>query len=759
METILVQIVLVIALGIGAQWLAWRIRVPSILLLLLLGFAAGPVLGLLPPGNLQGDWLYSFVSLAIGIILFEGSLNLRLSELRGVGRAVLNLITIGVLITGILAGVAAHFVLGMPVGLAAVIGAILTVTGPTVVLPLVRHVRPTGRVSAIVKWEGITIDPVGAILAVLVLETVIVLAGAGYAGAADGVLPALLHAAEQLLSTIAVSTGVGVLGSALLVVVLHRHLVPDYLQSSVALMLVVVVFATSNVLHEESGLFAATLMGIIMANQKYVTVRSIVKFKEDLQVLLIACLFILLSARLNLNALEYFDQSAFIFLGLLILVVRPIAVMISCWRTGLQWREQAFIAWLAPRGIVAAAVAALFSERVVGIYGGEAEALVPIVYFVIVGTVAVYGLTISPLARRLGMADPNPQGVLFLGATLWLRQVAAAVQDLGFKVLLIDVNEQNIKQARDNNLSAETADALSEQIFDALDLSGIRSFIAATSNDETNTLAVIHFTEVFEKQEVYQLAAPVTHLTDNDSKLPSYMRGRELFGTSATHTDLAQRFSNGGEIRTYGLTEEGAYQFIQTRYDNDLVLLFVVRGTSLLINTTANSLVPQKGDTVIVMLPPFESERDMETDLYNDLHSRASVLDFKEAVTVDEIIQSVSSQLAQRLPVLADRLVEGLSESLHNDAVVIAPGVAVPHMRLGKIDRSELALVRCATPALLEETKTPVKAFIFLISPKDYPGQHLHILAHLAGRVGERSFTAAWSDASTEEELRDSIRD
>jgi len=365
---ILIHIVLVIGLAIGAQWLAWRIRVPSILLLLILGFVAGPVTRILPPEQLQGDWLFAFVSLAIGIILFEGGLNLKLSELRGVGRVVLNLVTIGVLITGVLAAIAAHYVLGMPWVIAVVLGAILTVTGPTVVLPLLRHVRPRGRVSAIAKWEGITIDPVGAIFAVLVLEAVIVMREHGPGESGGGMIATILPSLEALLATAAVSVGISVLGAILMVFLLRRHLVPDYLQSSLALTVVILVFALSNELHEESGLFSVTMMGVFLANQQYVTVRSITKFKEDLQVLLIGCLFILLSARLDLDALDYFDAHAFIFLGILILFIRPIAVVFSSFHTGLNWKEKGFIAWLAPRGIVAAAVASLFSVRVADVY-------------------------------------------------------------------------------------------------------------------------------------------------------------------------------------------------------------------------------------------------------------------------------------------------------------------------------------------------------------------------------------------------------
>ena len=601
---ILIHIVLVIGLAIGAQWLAWRIRVPSILLLLILGFVAGPVTRILPPEHLQGDWLFAFVSLAIGIILFEGGLNLKLSELRGVGRVVLNLVTIGVLITGVLTAIAAHYVLGMPWEIAAVLGAILTVTGPTVVLPLLRHVRPSGRVSAIAKWEGITIDPVGAIFAVLVLEAVIVMREHG-PGEGGGMIATILPSLEALLATAAVSVGISVLGAILMVFLLRRHLVPDYLQSSLALTVVILVFALSNELHEESGLFSVTMMGVFLANQQYVTVRSITKFKEDLQVLLIGCLFILLSARLNLDALDYFDARAFIFLGILILFIRPIAVVFSSLSTGLNWKEKGFIAWLAPRGIVAAAVASLFSVRVAEVYGADlAGPLVPIVYMVIIGTVTVYGLTLQPLARVLKMADSNPQGILFLGASKWVRRIARAIQEQGMTVLLLDVNESNIERAREGGLPAVAADALGEQVFDELDLSGIKRFIAATSNDETNSLAALRFKEVFEGGEVYQPAAPTARTETSQLRVPTYLRGRPLFGATPTAQDLERRYEAGGEVRTFEVTAPAAYEALQTRYQHNLVLLFIVRGSSLLVHAEENGLVPQLGDKVIVLLPP-----------------------------------------------------------------------------------------------------------------------------------------------------------
>ncbi|PSQ89283.1 MAG: hypothetical protein BRD45_03735 [Bacteroidetes bacterium QS_8_64_10] len=329
-NAILFGIVCVIALGSLAQWLAWRFRVPSILLLLVFGFVAGPVTGpdlLLDPGALrEADWVFAFTSLSIGVILFEGGLTLRLRELREVGHAALYLITLGVLLTWAMAGAAAYYLLGFPPGLAVLTGAILTVTGPTVVVPLLRHVRPAGRVGALAKWEGITIDPVGAILAVLVLETLLFI---NEPGAHGGEYGAALHTAKGVLRTLFISVGVSITGALILIDLIRRRLMPDFLVNPIALTVVIGAFSISNLLQHESGLLTTTLIGIFLANQSYASMRRIEEFKEDLQVLLIAALFIVLSARLEMSALQYIDGQALLFLGALIVLVRPISVFLS----------------------------------------------------------------------------------------------------------------------------------------------------------------------------------------------------------------------------------------------------------------------------------------------------------------------------------------------------------------------------------------------------------------------------------------------
>ena len=602
MPSPLLIIAAVVVLGIGAQWLAWRTKFPSILLLLGFGFLAGPVTGFLPQDALQGEWLFPFVSLAVGIILFEGGLTLRFDEFKEVGRAVVNLITIGVLVTGVLGAVGAHYLAGFTWDVAVVPGALLTVTGPTVVLPLLRHVRPAGRVGTIAKWEGITIDPIGAILAVLVLETVILIhepaQAAGTHGSAWGAL------ATGIAYEVVVGVGVAALSAALLIVLLHRRLVPDWLQNPVALMVVVAAFAVSNSLQEEAGLLEATLLGIIMANQKYVSVRRIVEFKEDLRVLLISLLFIVLSARLDPSAFAIMlAPGPLLFLALLMLVVRPLAVAASAWKTGLTWKEQAFLAWLAPRGIVAAAVASLFSFRLAEFFPADAERIVPVVFLVIVGTVAVYGLTISPLARWLGLALPDPQGILFIGAQGWVRKVATALQDLGVRVLLVDANSRNVRQSRKAGLAAQRANILAEGVIDDIDLSGIGRLLAVTPNDEVNSLAALHFGEVFESDEIYQLPTRADGPRSASTEIPRHLRGRPLFGTDATYTSLDERSDAGAQVYVVHLSGTLTLPALLDEHDDEVQItpLFIVRGEKVRVFAEDAEITPQPGDALVLL--------------------------------------------------------------------------------------------------------------------------------------------------------------
>ncbi len=612
-EHLLIGIAVVFLLGIGAQWLAWRFKLPSILLLLIFGFLAGPVSGVLTPEMLAGEWVFAVVALSVGIILFEGGLSLKIDELREVGTAVRNLIVIGTVVTWLMGAAAAHYIVGFNLSMSFIIGAILVVTGPTVILPLLRHVRPTARIGTVAKWEGITIDPIGALLAVLVLDVVLLLNDPAEAAVVQTWGSAVQHAVRGLFLNIVIGTGVSIIGAALLVLLLRRRMVPDFLQSPLALAVVVCVFVLSDTLHPESGLLATTLMGIMVVNQPYVAVRRIVEFKEDLRVLLIGSLFIILSARLELNALASFmNPRNLIFLGVLMLIVRPIAVFLSSLGTKLSWREQVFMSWLAPRGIVAAAVASLFSFRLQYVFPAQAEALVPTVFMVIVGTVAIYGLTITPLARRIGVAQPSPDGALFVGAHPWARKLAAALKEHGIQVLMVDSNWHNVYRARSEGMEAQQANVLSEGIVDELNLGGIGRLLAMTPNDEVNSLTALSFNEVFESAELYQLPSRKGSRQDEDL-LPRHLRGRPLFGPKMTFPTLSERFDRGAEVEAIEIKNGNSVEDLQRIYGKRLLPAFVVRSTGRLhVLSDESSLTAAPGDILIGIVDPERGDEPEE---------------------------------------------------------------------------------------------------------------------------------------------------
>jgi NhaP-type Na+/H+ or K+/H+ antiporter len=394
-EQALFDLTIIVVVGITAQWLAWRLKLPAIFLLILFGIVSGPVLHLITPDRLFGNLLFPLTSLAVALILFEGGLSLRIDDLKQAGAAVRGLICVGAVVTWIAGALAGCLLLGLDFPVALLLGAILVVTGPTVIVPLLRQVPLTSKLAAILRWEGILIDPLGAMLAVLVFE----------ASFADGMHEVLKIALLGAGKTIFLGVVIGLLGAGLIVFLIKRYYIPDYLQIPVTLTVIVSVFATANLLQTESGLLAVTILGIGLANQTMVDVRHIVHFHENLRVILLSSLFTVLAARLSLNDLDYMlSWNSLAFLGLLIFVVRPLAVALGTIRAGLIGRERIFLGFIAPRGIVAASVSSIFALQLQAAGVIQAERLEPVTFLVIIGTVTVYGLSAAPLARRLGVS-------------------------------------------------------------------------------------------------------------------------------------------------------------------------------------------------------------------------------------------------------------------------------------------------------------------------------------------------------------------
>lgn len=592
-ESTLIAFAAVLVFGVGAQWLSWKVRVPSILTLLIAGFLAGRV-GLVDPDKLLGDLLIPIVSLSVALILYEGGLTLRFSELTRGAAAVRNLVTIGAAVTWLLAALAAKLTLPFGWELSLLFGAVLVVTGPTVIIPLLQFIRPTGAVGPVLKWEGIVIDPIGAMLAVLVYEGVT----AGVTGA-GGAMSILIVAVK----TIVIGTVVGFVAGRLLALALSRFLVPEQLENPLSLMIVTAAFALSNALQHESGLFAATVMGLTLANQKRAEIRQIVDFKENLRVLLIAALFILLAARLSWDdARALLSPGVLAFLVILVVIVRPACVLLSTIGSALGRKERIFLMAMAPRGIVAASIAAVFGIRLEAQGFEHANLLTPFTFAVIIGTVALYGLSSRPIAKRLGLAEPNPQGVIIVGAHWWARTIASALRDAGIRTLLVDNNRANSRAARASQLPIHTANILDESLLEEIDLGGMGRLVALTANDLVNVMACQRFMRVLGRENVYQLAGQVDPAEAKGHA--GHPHGRRLFSAESSYREIDRMLGSGGEIRTVPFTDASKLSALRPEEGPRVVPMFLITSKKRVRVLTGNEeLTPTPGDSLILLVP------------------------------------------------------------------------------------------------------------------------------------------------------------
>ena len=586
----------IVAAGIACQWIAWRIKVPAILPLLAAGFLAGPILGLLHPQEEFENFFFPVISLAVAVILFEGALTLTWREVREVRKTVRNLLTIGAAVTWVGGALAAHYIVGTPWNLSFLFGALIIVTGPTVIAPILRNVRPTEKIASVLRWEGILIDPIGALVAVLVFDFIVAGTGATFE-----------DSALMFVRIVGVGLVFGLAGGYVIYLLLHNYLIPDFLRDITILSAVLSVFAVSSALAPESGLLAVTAMGVLLANTDLKKLREIWYFKEKISVLLISTLFILLAANVSMDDIRMLDWRSLIVLGVVILLLRPIGVVLSAWRGTLVRNEKLFLSWVAPRGIVAAAVSSLFVYELVQRGMVEARILGPLIFMVIVGTVVIQGGTAKYVARWLGVSEADPQGFLIMGANRLAQELGLVLKEDGYAVRLIDANQANVSEARLRGLEARQGNLLSDFVETDVDLSGIGRLLALTNNDEANALACKHFEDEFGSSEVYQLPP---HLSESANSEPNrYQLGRLLFTEGATFECLQDMLNLGAVIKKTPLTEQFDWDDFREEYaECKVVLMMATRGGEALISTVDRPLAPQSGWSVISMVLEPNSE-------------------------------------------------------------------------------------------------------------------------------------------------------
>ncbi|NNK27104.1 MAG: sodium:proton antiporter [Flavobacteriaceae bacterium] len=567
----------IVILGILAQWFAWKFKLPAILPLILIGLLVGPIYAeflsddgskWIEPvwngkkGLFPGESLYDFVSLAISIILFEGGLTLKREEVKNVGPVITKLITLGSAITFFAAGIVAHYTFDLSWELSFLFSALIIVTGPTVITPILRNIPLKKDVSAVLKWEGILIDPIGALVAVLVFEFISVGGGGGYTKTA------LMEFGKILLF----GTTFGFTFAHALAFAINKKFIPHYLLNVVSLSVVLLVFVESEIFAHESGLLAVVVMGMVLANSKLDKIKELLYFKESLSVLLISILFILLAANIDIEdlLLLYTWKTAVLFL-IVILIIRPLAVYISTSGSKLTNKEKLFISWVGPRGIVAAGIASLFGGKLVqqGLPG--AEYITPLVFMIVLGTVLLNATTARPFAKIVGVFLRKSEGILIVGASEVSRLVGEYLMKNGRHVVLIDSNQYNIQKSKDLGLEAITTNIYSDNLLDNIELNDVGYLMALTGNPEINKYAINKFGKQFGENGSFRL---ITAEEMNDES----MNPKEgLFSNTDDYNTLLELSQRHPTIHEISLNDKTNYdEFIElTKNDIDMIPLFV----------------------------------------------------------------------------------------------------------------------------------------------------------------------------------------
>jgi NhaP-type Na+/H+ or K+/H+ antiporter len=608
----------VIILGILAQWLAWRIKVPAILPLLIIGLVVGPLSTLwtedgqklLEPmwngqkGLFAGEHLFHFVELSIGLILFEGGMSLKREELRGVGPSIINLITLGSLVTFTGGALLVYFLLGLPLDIAFLFSALIIVTGPTVIGPILRNLNIKRNVSAILKWEGILIDPIGALVAVLVYEFIYLFHSPEFGGGGNEFTSIAIR---QFFTIALEGLSLGFLMAHALKFLLKRNLVPHYLLTVFTLSFVLAVFVGSHYLVADSGLLTVVVLGMVIGNIDIPHKKEIAYFGESISILLIAVLFILLSANIDIDDLMLLRDWRVLALFLsIILVLRPIAVFLSTRTSGMPVRDKMFISWVGPRGIVAAGIASLFGSKLVskGVFG--AEYITPLVFMVVLGTVILNATTAGLLARLTGVLLAKSNGILILGAHRASRLIASYLIKNDRHVVLVDSNSGNIEKSQEMGIDSFETNIYSDELKDNSDLNDVGFLLAMTGSTEVNKYALNTFSKEFGENGAYRL------ISVNELQNPDTIEEECLFSDNDDFINLLEVARDYPNIYEYEIksVEDLAIILKDMLTEEKIVPLFIkelATGDFRVVTSDLSKVQSVAGDLLVYMGKEYSS--------------------------------------------------------------------------------------------------------------------------------------------------------
>lgn len=595
----------IVILGILAQWVAWRFKIPAILPLILVGLLVGPIAAeflsedgkkWIEPiwngetGLFPGDSLYYFVSLAISIILFEGGLTLKRNEVKNVGPVITKLITVGAVITFFGAGVAAHFLFGLSWELSFLFSGLIIVTGPTVITPILRNIPLKKDLSAVLKWEGILIDPIGALVAVLVFEFISVEGDSGFTKTAF----------MEFGKIVLFGTTFGFTFAHGLAFAINKKFIPHYLLNVVSLSVVLLVFVESEIFAHESGLLAVVVMGMVLGNGKLENLKELLYFKESLSVLLISILFILLAANINIEDLYllYNWETIALFL-IVVLIIRPLAVFASAQGSNLKLNERLFVSWVGPRGIVAAGIASLFGSKLMkqGVEG--AEYITPLVFMIVLGTVLLNATTARFFAKIVGVFLTKSDGILIVGASKVSRLLAQYLDNNGRNVVVIDSNQTNIEKAREMGLEAISTDIYTNTLNDNIELNDVGYLMALTGSSDINRYAINKFGKQFGENGSFRLVSKEEMRDENNNPKEG------LFSHTDDYESLTNVSKKYPSVQEVLIENKEHYQSILelTKSDKDIIPIFLKdTNDELIIISSDNNQIEVGEDWKLIYL-------------------------------------------------------------------------------------------------------------------------------------------------------------
>ncbi|ENH97682.1 Na+/H+ antiporter family protein [Gracilibacillus halophilus YIM-C55.5] len=605
-ESLLLVLMLVVVLGIASQWMAWKFQLPAIVVMSIAGLLVGPIFGVMNPAEDFGDLFRPMVSIAVAIILFEGSLNLNIKEIRGLGKPVFRIVTWGAFLAWILGSLTAYFVADLSWAVSFVIGGIFIVTGPTVILPLLRQSKLKSTPAKILKWEGIIVDPFGALIAVFAFETILFLTGDG-------------HDASALLLFLAASVFAVVLGyffAKLIGWLLEIGHIPEYLKSPAVFTAVVACFTIADEIKHETGLLAVTAMGMTFANMGISSLKEMRHFKENISMLLLSSVFILLTSSLTTNTLlDVFRPEIIGYVLLMLFVVRPLSIFISTINSGLSIREKLLVGWIAPRGIVALTVASYFASVLQDEGFRGASIVTSLTFALVFATVCVHGFSIGWLAKKLNLSAEGKPGALIVGSNRFSIALAKVMEELEIPILVVDNSWDRLYKARRAGIKHTHCEILSEQTDYTIDFTPYDYLISATEYDSYNALVCSTFVAEFGRNNVYQLSKQ--NLSgDQIHEIDHALGGRELFSPKYGLEELKYKQKGGYVFRKTQITSQYTFQQYMKDREEETVLLFILRKSKQIAFFTKNGdITAAPGDTIVSFTPPSKEFHKIQEKL------------------------------------------------------------------------------------------------------------------------------------------------